>query len=211
MMRFLIVEDDFHYRMYLHKVITETYSANVLLSQSIEEAESEIFRTKFDLILLDLGLKDSQGLQTISRILNTNTEARIIIITKFLEISLPQQISEIGVVGMLMKDASEKQITKAIDLVFEGLIVVSPNFTVNFAKERQTIRKETNPYSLTPTEWKVVSALSTGKKYKTIAHEMKSTLSTIQSHIKNIYRKLDASNRTEALNIMADYLQDKQK
>lgn len=210
-MRFLIVEDDFHYRKYLHKVITGAYAANVLFSQSIEEAERKIFRTKFDLILLDLGLKDSQGLQTITRILDTDTEASIIIITKFLELSLPQQISEIGVGGMLMKDASEKQITKAIDLVLEGLLVISPKFKVNLSEGCQTIKKKTNPYSLTPTEWKVVSALSTGKQYKTIAHEMNSTLSTIQSHIKNIYRKLDATNRTEALNIMADYLQYKEK
>ena len=58
-----------------------------------------------------------------------------------------------------------------------------------------------NHSNLSRKEMEVLSALSKGSLYKEIAAEQHITINTVKKHCKNIYRKLDVRNRTEASNM----------
>ncbi len=58
---------------------------------------------------------------------------------------------------------------------------------------------------LTPKEIKIVTGLANGLLYKEIAETEAVTIDTVKKHIKNIYRKLDVRNRTEAVNKYYEY------
>ncbi len=103
--------------------------------------------------------------------------------------------------GILSQDASQEELIAAIQGLHQGLIVAPPEFLEPLLTSYQNGEAEDLVESLTPREAEVLALLAQGLANKQIAYELEISDHTVKFHISSIYRKLGATNRTEAVRI----------
>lgn len=103
--------------------------------------------------------------------------------------------------GVLSRDASEGELIAAILGLHQGLIVAPPEFLESVLTPHQVGDVPGHIEPLTPRETEVLQLLAQGLANKQIALELGISDHTVKFHISSIYRKLGATNRTEAVRV----------
>ena len=170
--------------------VTGTYT-------SVEKAEKYLAINKPDVILLDIQLPGINGIDAIPMIKKLLPRVQIIILTVF---EFEQQIFQAlqnGASGYLTKDSSSSKIFEAIREVKDGGAPMSLKIARMVIK---SFEKSTHS-PLSKRETEILSLIMDGKKRNEIADELFIEATTVKTHIKNIYSKLDVNSRSEAINI----------
>jgi DNA-binding NarL/FixJ family response regulator len=204
--RALIVEDDPAFERLMRRAILnlpedwqiDTCSTGALAMEFLRNASSAL-----DLILVDLGLPYVSGLEVIKAAHDRFPKMPIAVISV---ISAEQSVLaaiQAGARGYVLKDDSELSISRAIELILEGTYPVSMSlakYLFNLANQKRG-GDQLPPLkaTLTPKELAVLQHLSQGHSYAETANLMGVALSTVQSHIRNLYRKLDVRSQTQAV------------
>ncbi len=157
-----------------------------------------------DVIVLDLILPGMSGLEVVGRLALDDSLARILIVTATDEKSAVFEALRLGVSGYVEKTASVDEIADAIQAVARGDLVFSKELERRaqvqlgeFArKARETARALAR---LTPRERQVLALLAEGLSTRQIANRLGLSARTVESHIGNIYQKLDVRTRVQAL------------
>ena len=155
-----------------------------------------------DLALVDLGLPDVSGLEVIRQLHERQPDLPILVVSVLAaERSLLAAIKA-GAKGYLLKDDDRELIAKGICDVLNGRYPVSPSlarylFRMAGSPER---RGDRSGIELTRRETDVLEAIARGLTYDEAAVHLGVSLSTIQSHIRNLYSKLGAHSQVQALN-----------
>lgn len=156
-----------------------------------------------DLALVDLGLPDISGVEVIRKIRKRFPAIPILVVSVIsAERSVLSAIRS-GARGYLLKDDSKKSIASAIDDAMAGNYPISP------ALARYLFKIAGSPSSLgvdeivalTSKEQEALKHLSKGRSYKETAELMGVALSTIQSHVRNLYSKLEVHSQMQAVEI----------
>ena len=164
---------------------------------SCEEAFQEIPRKRPDVILLDVGLPGGiSGTEGVKVIKHQWPEIEVIMVTVHLEDETLFQCLRNGASGYLLKGNLFDDITKAIQEVVDG---GAPMSMAIARKVADSFRTQPTAEPLTRRENEVLTRLWQGQSYKAIAEELFVSRETVKFHIKNIYRKLNVSNRVEAI------------
>ena len=164
---------------------------------SVESAEKHLLINKPDVILLDIQLPGINGIDAIPMIRRLLPRVQIIILTVF---EFEQQIFQAlqnGASGYLTKDSSSGKIFEAIREVKDGGAPMSLKIARMVIKSFE--KSAHSPLSKRETE--ILSLIMDGKKRNEIADELFIESTTVKTHIKNIYAKLDVNSRSEAINI----------
>ena len=148
------------------------------------------------LILLDLQLPDMHGLQVLARIMERRPEARVVVLTIHDEAEIANQALSAGAAGYVLKDAGQEEIVFAIRVVAEGGQYV----TSRLVKRRpfETAEEAGLPH-LSPREIEVLSLLAEGWSNRMIGESLYLSPETVKSHVSAILKKLDASDRAQAV------------
>jgi DNA-binding NarL/FixJ family response regulator len=105
-----------------------------------------------------------------------------------------------GASGYLLKDTPPARIIEALKEVLSGGAPMSPDVARRVVHLFRTIAPPAEAdYHLTEQETRILKMLVDGHHYKTAAHELNVTTSTISFHLKNIYEKLQVHSKTEAV------------
>lgn len=164
-------------------------------AQNLHEAMACLDQSHFDLILLDLTVSDSDGFEGLIKLKTHNAKQTPVIVISTRESSVNcNTAKQLGAAGYLCNRSSFDTIKAAIDKVAQGDIVF-PRHNNNHALPPSTA----NRACLTPAQKRVMTSLSDGLLNKQIAHEMGITEATVKAHMTAIFRKLGASNRTQAM------------
>lgn len=124
-------------------------------------------------------------------------DARWILFSESLnDVLIHRLIMDEDVFSIVMKDDSLKEIQECLLRTLGGERYVCQRITDMLL--RQPVRKEYRKPDLTPTEVEILKAIALGKTTKVIAAERCSSINTIITHRKNIFRKLDVNNVHEA-------------
>jgi two-component system NarL family response regulator len=151
-------------------------------------------KLKPDVLLLDLRMPDSDGLDVVKRIIAQDQAARILIMTTYDLDECVWRCLKAGAKGYLLKDATQAEIVKAIRAVASGLAFITPDLALKLAQRAATPE-------LTPRENDVLQLLALGKSNKEIAHALSIGEGTVKSHMKCLFNKLGASSRSEAIGL----------
>ena len=153
-----------------------------------------------DVILLDLNLPGIGGLESIASFRTLLPDVRIIILTQSdREANVLSAISQ-GAAGYLLKSQSLKQITESIRTVAAGGASLDASvaaFILTTLKEK--LPSEEIPNVLTAREMDVLKLLADGFAKKEIADQLGIGVTTVVTHVANIYDKLDAQNAPAAI------------
>lgn len=155
-----------------------------------------------DVLLLDVNMPGMGGVETVKAIrkLPKNQQCKILMLTiSKNEEDLLGAITA-GADGYLLKDAEPIELQRAINIVLEGMSILSPQITHKVFKVLASDSGYVSDFGLSNREKEVLFCLSEGKTTIQIASDLYISENTVKTHVRHILEKLDAVNRTEAVN-----------
>jgi two-component system NarL family response regulator len=145
-----------------------------------------------DVALLDLRMPELDGVAAIEEIRRQDASARIIMLTTFDTDADIAKAIKAGAKGYLLKDALREELLACIRTVHSGQTCIPPALV---AKLAAGISSE----SLTGRELEVLTLLARGKSNKEIGANLYISETTVKSHLRSIFAKLNVLSRTEAI------------
>ncbi len=148
----------------------------------------------FDLILLDLNMPGMNGLEGLKRTLALNGGQRVALLSGEATREIAEQALDFGAAGFVPKTLPAKSMLNALKFMAMG----EQYAPIDFMTAPEDIPSHPLGDQLTQREMQVLKGLTQGKSNKEIARDLDLTEPTVKLHMKTLYRKLDASNRTQA-------------
>lgn len=150
-----------------------------------------------DVILMDMVLPDSNGVELTAQVKAHFPSIQILILSSFVEENMVHDALEAGAVGYLLKNASIHEMAAAIRSVYAGETALSQVATQ--ALIRATRRPRSPDFELTERERDMLALLVQGYSNPQIAEHLTLSLSTVKFHVSNVLSKLSVESRTEAV------------
>ncbi|WP_026570889.1 MULTISPECIES: response regulator transcription factor [Sediminibacillus] len=151
-----------------------------------------------DIILMDLVMEGMDGIEATEKIVQAWPEAKIIVVTSFIDDEKVYPALEAGASSYLLKTSKASEIAQAIRSTYQGEAVFEPEVT-NKVMAKMRNRRTTLPHeSLTAREMEVLLLVAQGKTNQEIADELFIALKTAKVHVSNILSKLEVQDRTQA-------------
>jgi DNA-binding NarL/FixJ family response regulator len=160
----------------------------------------QVRELKPDIILMDIEMPDSNGLEGLLQIRSIDPEVKIIMLTVFDDNKNVLDAICAGASGYILKKHAFKKLFSAIEEVMEGGAPLSANVSKMILDHihRSGSLAETDS-NLTGREKEILDELVKGNSFKIIASNLFVSLETVKTHIKNIYVKLQVHTQTEAV------------
>lgn len=152
-----------------------------------------------DIILMDLVMKEMDGIEATKQIMENWPEAKIIIVTSFLDDEKVYPALEAGATSYMLKTSKAEEIAKAIRETYRGKSVLEPEVTgkiMTKMREKPVVKKHDQ---LTEREMEILLLMAQGKSNQEIADELFIALKTVKVHVSNILGKLEVQDRTQAV------------
>lgn len=146
-----------------------------------------------DVIALDIGMPGMDGIRMCQALQRRVQSPRILILTGHDKEGYVRALHQLGVQGYLLKSAGPDELVHAIRSVFAGEEVFSSSI-VRFLREGAS-----GVPRLTRKEREILTALALGRKNQEIADEQTITLNTVEFHMRNLFVKLGANSRADAV------------
>jgi len=161
----------------------------------------------FDLALIDLGLPDISGVEVIHAARESDPELPIMVISVISAETSVLAAIRAGARGYILKSDSESAMAEAISQVLEGNYPISPALARTLFRLAGSPAEGSveNTFGVTPRELETLRNLAKGNSYDEVARMMGISLSTVQTNVRNLYRKLDAHSQLQAVNKARDH------
>ncbi len=210
----LIVEDHMMVRMGLSLVLEKIGDIDLIgEAQDGLEGVLKAQRLLPDVVLMDIGLPEIDGIEATKRIKETNPEIKILMFTSRDSEDDVLSSFEAGANGYIMKGANAEQTERAIKSVSEGTGWLDPQIARIVLSSIQRSNKQTsngptgdikyqegkNIYGLTETEMDILALLVEGLTNPQIAERRVITKATAKAHVHNILQKLCVASRSQAV------------
>lgn len=156
-----------------------------------------------DIVLMDIKMPQMNGVEATKKIKNDFPEIKIIVLTTFKDDEYIYEALKNGALGYLLKDASPKEIAKAIRTVYNGGALLQSNIATRvidkFSQMAQKDNKDVDERLnlLTEREVEICRLLGEGKNNREIGDELFISEGTVKNHITKILTKLDLRDRTQ--------------
>ena len=158
-----------------------------------------------DVVLLDLELEETHGVDSLRNLREEAPGMHIIIYTSYDDEQRIIQAAELGVDGYLLKGCPRKEIVSAIRNVHDGGTALEASVASKLMHHmhKRSSRRELTAVHFSKREKQVLELLAEGNTNRNIGTKLFISESTVKFHVHAILSKLDASNRTEAVSIAA--------
>jgi DNA-binding NarL/FixJ family response regulator len=202
--RVLVVDDQALFREGLCALLASDARIDVV-GQAANGLEClrQLASARPDVILLDLRMPELDGVQTIRRLRDLGSSARVVVLTTFDDDQLVFEALREGALAFLLKDASSEEIVDAICEAAAGRGRLDPAVTHKVVGEfaRMARRLDDAPgdvVGLSRREVDVLRRLAGGATNKEIANALHIAEGTVKNHVTSIFAKLEVSDRAQA-------------
>ncbi|WP_067727192.1 response regulator [Oceanobacillus damuensis] len=152
-----------------------------------------------DIILMDLVMKEMDGIEATRKIIEQWPEAKIIIVTSFLDDEKVYPALEAGATSYMLKTSKASEIAKAIRATYCGQSILEPEVTGKIMNRMRNKPEAMLHDQLTEREGEILQLIAKGKTNQEIADELYIALKTVKVHVSNILGKLEVHDRTQAV------------
>ncbi len=163
------------------------------------EAIAQTAKLEPDVILMDLEMPGLGGIEAIERIVGSDPEAKILVLTSFAADDKVFPAIKAGASGYLLKDTGPEDLIKAILQIDRGESSLNPTIARKLLREvSQPPAGKQTADPLTQRELEVLGIIAKGKSNQEIADELVISEATVRTHVSNILGKLHLASRTQA-------------
>ena len=163
------------------------------------EAVEKALSLRPDIILMDLVMDEMDGIEATKRIIEQWPEAKIIIVTSFLDDEKVYPALEAGATSYLLKTSAASKIAEAIRSTHAGKPILEPEVTGKIMSRMREKPEEKLHNQLTKRELEILMLIAEGKTNQEIAEQLFIALKTVKVHVSNVLAKLDVQDRTHAV------------
>lgn len=193
--RVMIVDDHSVVRMGLAAIIN--LEKDLVICGEAEngaEAIKRVQELKPDVIVMDLMMPDMDGAETTAEVLKVSPESKVLILTTFGTSTDISRAIAAGATGAVTKNLSNAELTDAIRKTRGGIGQFSPEI-------RRTLDETSDEPEFTPRQMEVLDSITRGLSNDDIAMQLGLSKTRIKQHLNEVYAKLGAANRAEAVAI----------
>jgi len=199
-MRLVIIEDDPLLLENLTLLLRGEEGITVSGSyRSAEDAMKALKNASPEVMLTDLGLPGMSGVELIKKAKEDMPSLEIMAHTVFEDRERVFSAIKAGASGYILKGSTPREIIESIHSLYKGGAPMSPKIARKIIHEFQDDNAG-EQFLLTQRETEVVKRVEEGLTYKEIGERLSISTHTVHTHIKNIYEKLQAKDRNDAIN-----------
>lgn len=151
---------------------------------------------KPDVVVMDLVMPEMSGVEATLKLLKEWKEAKILVLTSYLDNEKIYPVIEAGAKGYMLKTSSAAEILNAIQKVARGELAIETEVDKKIKAHDQRPKLHED---LTARERDILRLLAKGYDNQTIADELFISLKTVKTHVSNILAKLEVDDRTQAV------------
>ncbi|MBL8921029.1 MAG: response regulator transcription factor [Myxococcaceae bacterium] len=199
-MRLLVVDDDAQVRRGLSEVLGPTKQVSIVGScgSAAEALEAVARGLEFEVALIDLHLPDRPGNEVLRSLARSRPQAVLLAFTQFDDAESIFAALESGASGYLLKTTSPPRLLRALGEARDGGAPMTPSVARKVVESFRQRKRRPVPFALSERESDVLRELAMGRSYADTGAKLGIGLGTVQTHVKNIYRKLEVNSREEA-------------
>ena len=191
----LLVDDHAVGRMGLSAIIN--LQADLKVCGEAENGEAAVrlaTELKPDVVVMDFSLPGMDGAEATAAVLKVSPTSKVLILTSFGTSADLARAMAAGAVGAVTKNLSNDELSSAIRDTARGIQHFSPEI-------RQTLSEGTDDKAFTKRQMEVLDSITRGLSNDDIALMLGISKSRVKQHLNEVYEKLGASNRAEAVAI----------
>lgn len=196
-MKILLVDDHEMVRLGLKSYLDLQPDFEVIAEASNgREGVERALELRPDVIIMDIVMPEMTGIEATLAILKEWKEAKIIILTSYLDNEKIYPVLEAGAKGYMLKTSAAQEIVQAIQKVANGELAIETEVDKRIQHHRNHVELHDD---LTARERDVLALIAKGYENQRIADELFISLKTVKTHVSNILGKLQVSDRTQAV------------
>lgn len=200
----LIVEDHELTRFGLKTTFDGVDFIDKVFEAEYAQKAIDIFNNnKIDLIIMDLGLPNINGIEATKKIRLKNNEVKIIILTSHNDEKEVLESLKAGANAYCSKEINPSRLVQVVNSVLEGASWFDPSIANVVLKaatnsEIKSDDAEQNQYNLTTREKQILKLITEGYSNNEVAKELFLSINTIKAHVASILQKLEVDDRLQA-------------
>ncbi|MFF5212088.1 response regulator [Streptosporangium sp. NPDC000396] len=195
--RILLVDDHMLFRQGLQELLDTYQNLTVVgAAANSEQAIRLVEESRPDVVLLDVSIPGDEVTVTAQRILDRSPQSRVIVLSMYDDPQLVQAVLALGVNGYLLKSISRDELVAAICTVMTdpGRVVLSVSrISMEYVSQTTTVM-------LSEREREVLLLVAHAFSNAQIANRLSISQGTVKRHLRNIFGKLGAVSRIDAVN-----------
>jgi DNA-binding NarL/FixJ family response regulator len=211
-MRILLADDQALFRAGLACMLQRKYGELEVVEASVFSKVMNVMKLapEFDLMVLDLKIPGSDGAISIKLFHQRYPDIPLVVVTEAEDRRIMEQSMEYGAMGFVCKSSTEAEFLKAVGLVLQGDLYISPKTLRRdpmAAARSSTLapvdrrRQNTNEYGLTERQMQILQYLSAGLSNREISVQMSLAEGTVKVHVAAAYQMLRVNSRSEAVRV----------
>jgi two-component system invasion response regulator UvrY len=200
MLRILVADDHPVVRQGIMRIIEDTQDMVVTgEAENGHDALKQIKEKEFDLILLDISMPGSDGLEVIREIKKSKPDIPVLILTIHPEKYYGLRMLQAGASGYLTKQNAPFELIEAIRKVAQGGMYISNSLAELLVISKRTGSGKPSHETLSDREYQVMYMIAVGKKVKSIAEELSISVKTIHVHRRHIMEKMSLTSNADII------------
>lgn len=206
--RVLLIDDDPHMsRVIAHELLADLRINLLGQGSSVREGRRLISQNEFDVMLVDLNLGDGTGFDLIEYMKTVRPMAEAVVISAMEDEQHALHAFELGATGYLVKNSWFGNFPQAVLQVVNGGASITPNLARRLLSKfehqqsggQQVLHENKSKDKLSEREKEVLKLVASGYTSTEIGSRLNISGQTVNTHIKNIYRKLNVRTRAQAV------------
>jgi DNA-binding NarL/FixJ family response regulator len=194
----LICEDHQFVAEGLKDLIEQEVSYKVVaIAKNGREAYSYVKLYLPDVLITDLNMPDIDGLELLDKVKVTYPKMKVLVLSMYKNMAIVTKAMEKNIDGYLLKEDNGQEILEAIKLVLDGNKYFSSG--LNLKPKNRTLFKDSfvDKYNLTERELEILEMIALSNSSKNIAEKLNISILTVQTHRRNLKKKLFAQDTAD--------------
>jgi DNA-binding NarL/FixJ family response regulator len=179
------------------KIIIQNFLPHVIIDEACDgdSAYCKIKAAKYDLVILDVNMPNTDSLGLVNNILSFDPRIKILMFSMNDEELYAKRYLKMGVMGYIKKDEGDGEIRKAITTILDNKKYISPRLSQIMIENLQSTNNAENPFdNLSPREFEIAQHLVKGESLSEICNKLTLHTSTVGTHKARIFEKLKCKN-----------------